>query len=202
MDKKKARLASAALLVIAVAAALSYCVILAITRYGASNVQAFAGVMSFVAVVIAAAATVIYVLKTSEIAQAALESSQQQARVANLMEQDLRVRIAPYLRYEPAAGDSSKPEGYVRNSGSGVAVGLRAMFRLTVSGREGKLEVPELLEPRRDHVERVRFSRETREGQYVIEFSCTDSLSFNDYWFQWNESGNLTGHKITPRPRS
>lgn len=199
MTRSRVVAAVCAVIVIVLALA-SYLVVTAIGHYGAANVQAFAGVMSFVAVVVAAIATVVYVMKTADIAQAASASAEQQARVADLMEKDLRFRIAPFLRYVPQAGDTNRPSGLVLNTGRGVAVDLQASFHILPGGRKGTLEVPMLLEPEREAP--VRFVRNPGEGQYAVLLRCTDSVGFNEYTFEWSESGAQTGVTIWPRSRN
>lgn len=51
------------------------------------------------------------------------------------MEQDLRLRIAPYLRYEPLPGPANISEAHVRNAGTGMAVEIRGTITFVPSGR-------------------------------------------------------------------
>jgi hypothetical protein len=184
----------------AVAVMLAFFVVCAIERFGADKVQAFAGVMSFLAVVVAAYATVLYVQKTSEIVCATRSSAEQQARVAKLMEQDLRLRIAPHLRYEPLAGHANVPEAHIRNAGSGVAVEIRATVSFVPSGHTINLNlVPSVLEPRHDHAERVWFNNEPTSTGYSVLLTCKDSLRSNDYQFKWNQAGKLIDSSVVPR---
>jgi hypothetical protein len=188
---------SRTVLVVSVVSAASVLItLLAIRLFGANNVQAFAGVMSLVAVIVAAGATVVYVQQTSNIANATRESAREQARVTRLMEQDLKLRIAPYLRFEPLGGPVDNPSGYVRNGGSGTAVDAKIVFRLLTSGREIAVKISYVLEPRHDHVENVQFGRNMTEGAYVAILTCTDSLKLYRYQFEWDESGKLTNYTV------
>ena len=172
-------------------AVLAMCagVVLAIHWLGASDVASFAGVMSFVAVAGAAVATIIYVKQTSEIAQAARESAKEQSRVAALMESDLRVRIAPLLRYEPLPCVMTRPEANIRNGGSGAAfdvkgVALYSDRRVSLNG------VPPVLEARYDHTVRVWYVNEPQ-APHTVLLTCTDSLGLNEYSFEWTSGGQM-----------
>ena len=171
-------------LVIVVAGVVSAVVVWAIRLFGANNVQAFGSVMSFAAVVVAAIATVIYVHKTAEIASATLETAREQSRVARLMEDDLKIRIEPYLRYEPLPGPTDRPQGHIRNGGSGTAVDLKAVVQFA-SARELPLEVSQSIEPRHDNVETVSFACPSGEAPVAFILTCTDSLRLCDYRFEW-----------------
>jgi len=168
--------------------------------FGAEKVQAFGSVMSFLAVVVAAYATVIYVHKTSEIAAATRTSAEQQARVAGLMEQDLHFRITPHLRYESLGASGFRCEGQVRNNGTGTAVEIKGEAILVGSGKTQSLHLlPPALEPRHDHVQRVWFDIEPTSTGYSILLSCTDSLYLKNYRFKYNESGLLLEFLVVPR---
>lgn len=183
------------------AALVAFAVVVAeaIRRYGANNVQAFAGVMSFVAVVVAAIATVIYVLKTADIAQATRETSREQARVARLMEFDLRFRTTPHLRYKPIGGEASRPAGFIVNEGIGMALDVRGKVRLIPSDREVEIASIPVLEARTDPGVKIGFTRQSSEDAYVVTLTCTDSLELNDYCFEWDNSPRLLSRVVTPR---
>jgi hypothetical protein len=177
--------------VIGASVLLMLAAVLSIRRFGSSNTQAFAGIMSFLAVVVAALATILYVQETADIARATRETAREQARVARLMEQDLRLRVQPHLRYEPKSSPQSNPSAYVRNVGSGMAVDIKASVRFDPGGREVPLYVPQMLEPRDDHVETVSFKLEAGETSYIVVLKCTDSLGLCDYSFEWNSGGKI-----------
>lgn len=170
----------------------------AIHWFGANDVEAFAGVWSFIAVALAAVATIIYVRETSDMASAARESAKEQARVATLMEGDLRVRIAPHLRYEPLGGTNPTAQnGRVRNAGLGMAASIKG-FGIVAGNRIPLQRLSPQLEPRHDHVEEVWFSTETRPTEYSVLLTCTDSLNLTDYSFEWNQWGILLRYSAEP----
>lgn len=163
----------------------------------AQAIQAVAAVLSFVALIVVVIATVWYAKRTADIAQASRESANQQARVAELMEKDLRFRVAPFLKYMPLGGLAREPKGAINNEGRGTALDLKALFRFIPQGRQKVIETPRLLEASQQVP--ANLVRQQNEDKYVIEISCTDSAKLNHYWFQWNNDGSYADHKIEPR---
>lgn len=171
--------------VFAIVAVVALVVVWSIHIFGAENTQAFAGVMSFLAVVVAAGATVVYVRQTADIAKAARESAIGQGHLARLMEKDLQFRVQPYLRYEPQASSAGNPEGQIRNEGNGAAVNVRVSVYANSSGREFEILRIPALAPRPDRVERTIFTAAPNEHDHSIRIVCTDSLELNEYFFEW-----------------
>jgi len=171
----------------------------AIRRFGATDVEAFAGVMSFLAVIIAAIATVVYVRQTADIAKATREGADQQKNLARLMEKDLQFRVQPHLRYESLPCTANKPEGQIRNEGSGAAVDLRVWAEVVPSDRNVEILRIPVLAPRHDRVEHTIFNLTPNETDYTVNITCTDSLKFNEYHFKWNRNGQLLDCAIKSR---
>jgi len=71
----------------------------AVHAFGAQEVQAISSVVSVFALVAATWATIVYVKRTADIARATRSNAEQQARLADLMLQDLLFRTRPHLRF-------------------------------------------------------------------------------------------------------
>jgi hypothetical protein len=171
-----------------------------IRSQGADTVQAFASVISLLALLAAAGATIMYVQRTAQIAKATEESSRQQARLVDLMERDLKFRVEPYPKYVPQFSSAPVQRGIIKNEGRGTAVNLRVRFTFVGSGRQGELRVPDLLAPGEETA--FQLIREHNEDAYTIEVTCTDSASLNNYSFKWTNDGSLESWKAEHRSRT
>ena len=175
-------------------------VIYAIRFFGAEEVQAFAGTMSFVAVAGAAILTARYVIVTQDIAAATRENAAKQGRIAELMESDLLFRVKPHLKYKAGQAPGLRQEGHICNVGRGPALDVKVKVKHLPSNREEEImQIPEL---ECDGERRIDVTRRQEESGFEIVFICTDSLRLSDYSFSWNHGGEPIRREDTPRLKS
>jgi hypothetical protein len=170
----------------------------AIRNFGQERTAVFVGVASLLALTVAAVATATYAIETRNITKATLETARQQERVAKIMEEDLRFRLAPKLTLQPCGGDSRSLKVEVRNIASGFAVGLQATVKFLTSERLAQVSVFKTCLGPQETTGVVGIQRNTDEGIAEIEITCTDSAGSADYRFTWNEHDTLKS-EITRR---
>jgi hypothetical protein len=167
----------------------------AITVFGAEKVVAFATAMSFIATTVAALAAWGYLRETAEVVKATRNSALQQARVASIMEADLRFRIAPNLRFRPLAGSIADRPVEIENVGRGVAVNTIGKVTYLGTKREQSLQLENWLEPNKPV--QIRISQSPQEPGFTAKMVCTDSAGLNRYRFAHDQNG-LTTAEVMP----
>jgi hypothetical protein len=166
---------------------VSAAVIVGIEFFGEQKVAAFGSVMSFIAAAVAATAAVGYLIETSEIVKATQHAAKQQARVASIMEADLRFRIAPNLRFRPMGGDVRDRPAEIENIGRGVAVDAVAFVTYLPTNRKQQIRLDQWMEPNKPAS--FHIGQMNDEPRFEVEMSCTDSVGLNTYCFRVDADG-------------
>jgi hypothetical protein len=167
---------------------VSVTVVVAIRWLGEQRVIAFGSVMSFVAAAaVAAIAAVGYLMETSEIVKTTRQAAEQQARVAAIMEADLRFRIAPNLQFRLLGGPTSDEPAQIENIGRGVAVDAAGLVTYLPTKRTQRIRLDQWMEPNKPL--NFRIGRMPSESGYEVEMSCTDSTGSNTYCFRLGADG-------------
>jgi len=176
---------------------VSTTVVAAIRWLGEQKVAAFGSVMSFVAAAVAAIAAVGYLMETSEIVKTTRQAAEQQARVAAIMEADLRFRIAPNLQFRLLGGPTSDEPAQIENIGRGVAVDATGLVKYLPTKRTQRIRLDQWMEPNKPA--NFRIGRAASESGYEVEMSCTDSTGSNMYCFRVAADG---AKSVVVHPRS
>ena len=153
----------------------------AILIFGDQKVIAFGTAMSFIAATGAAVAAWGYLRETAEVVQSTKASVEQQARVAETMEADLRFRIAPNLQFRSKGGLIADQSAEVENVGRGVAVETVGKITFQPTNREQTLNFDNWLEPNRPVT--IKYGQVGGETGFTVELTCTDSVRLNKYSF-------------------
>jgi len=157
-------------------------VIGAVRLFGEQKVIAVATALSFIATALAALAAWGYLKETAEVVKATKNSATEQARVARVMEADLRFRIAPNLQFRPQGGSIASRPAEIVNIGRGVAVGATGKVTYLPTNREQILKLDNWFEPQQ--TVRISIGQQPDEVGFKVEMSCTDSAELNSYTFR------------------
>lgn len=125
----------------------------------------------------------------SKNAESSRLNAEEQARVARIMEHDLRYRITPHLQFRGLSGSVSDLPAEVQNVGRGVAENVTGVVTYVPSDRQEELILPGWIEP--DKVRNVRIHQRPSETGYCVKLSCTDSVELNTYTFTRDQDGRI-----------
>ena len=170
-----------------------------VRHFGADRVLAYTPSVSVATSIFLAMLTAVYVYLTSKIAEAGQENSKttlemviatkrnsdQQARVADLMEKDLRERIAPFLDWRFEGGPSNAMVCRIINAGKGAAI------KVEISRQDKGFETPicgsEVLAPNKEV--RLLTGPDTE-----FKATCEDSLGMAHYTWRYHYDGRLQAY--------
>src|SRR5689334_20555235 len=110
-------------------AALALSCALVWIKFGKESVLALSNIVNSFAAFCLLLVTTAYVLVTAKILDTSAHNVRQQAELAEMMKKDLRVRIAPSLRWRSLGGATSALPCVVMNEGPGIAINVRGTLK-------------------------------------------------------------------------
>jgi hypothetical protein len=170
-----------------------------VRHFGTDRVLAYTPLVSVATSIFLAMLTAVYVYLTSKIAEAGQENSKttlemvaatkrnsdQQARVADLMEKDLRERIAPFLEWRFEGGSGNAMVCRIINAGKGTAIKVE-VYRQD-KGFETPIPGPEVLAPNKER-------RLTTASVTEFRVTCEDSIGMAHYTWRYHYDGRLISY--------
>jgi hypothetical protein len=160
----------------------------------------YAHVMQLAAAIVAAVAAIIYTGVTIWMVFVMRAAAEQQKRVAELMEADLRSRTSPNLFFAPQAGSVHNRRGTLKNIGKGTATNVRYRVTFQPTNRVAEASLGHWLEPGMEATFNIGLDQASNETRYAVEVDCDDTIGFAHYTFGANEDVNREP-RIQPKKR-